>query len=40
MESALKLYRSYGFYDIEPYRDLSDSLKRHICFIELKLTPS
>jgi ribosomal protein S18 acetylase RimI-like enzyme len=38
MESALTLYRSFGFYDIEPYLDLSASLKRHICFLELRLT--
>ena len=40
MDSALKLYRSLGFYDIEPYRDISASLKRYICFLELKLMPS
>ncbi len=38
MASALKLYRSFGFYDIAPYRDVSASLKQHICFLELKLT--
>jgi ribosomal protein S18 acetylase RimI-like enzyme len=38
MESALKLYRSLGFYDIEPYRELSASLKHYICFLELNLT--
>jgi len=37
MESAQNLYRSMGFYDIEPYLDLSDSLKRHICFMECQL---
>jgi ribosomal protein S18 acetylase RimI-like enzyme len=37
MASALKLYRSLGFYDIAPYRDISASLKEHICFLELKL---
>lgn len=39
MDSALKLYRSLGFYDIAPYRDISASLKTHICFLELKLGP-
>jgi ribosomal protein S18 acetylase RimI-like enzyme len=38
MDSALNLYRSLGFYDIEPYRDISASLKQYICFLELKLT--
>jgi len=38
MVGALSLYHSLGFYDIEPYRDLSDSLKQYICFLELKLT--
>jgi len=37
MHSALNLYRSLGFYDIAPYRDLSASLKQYICFLELKL---
>jgi ribosomal protein S18 acetylase RimI-like enzyme len=37
MNSALKLYRSLGFYDIAAYRDVSASLKQHICFLELKL---
>jgi len=37
MDSALKLYRSFGFYDIAPYRDISASLKQYICFLELKL---
>jgi len=37
MNSALNLYRSLGFYDIEPYRDMSASLKRYVCFLELKL---
>jgi len=37
MESALKLYRSLGFYDIAPYRELSADLKRYICFLEVKL---
>jgi ribosomal protein S18 acetylase RimI-like enzyme len=38
MNKALDLYRSLGFYDIEPYRNISASLKRYICFLELKLT--
>jgi ribosomal protein S18 acetylase RimI-like enzyme len=38
MDSAQKLYRSFGFYDIAPYRELSASLKQYICFLELKLT--
>ena len=38
MESALNLYRSLGFYDIAAYRDVSASLKQHICFLELKLS--
>ena len=38
MASAQKLYRSMGFYDIEPYLDMSDSLKQYICFLERKLT--
>jgi N-acetylglutamate synthase-like GNAT family acetyltransferase len=37
MTSAQTLYRSMGFNDIEPYLDLSDSLKRHICFMECEL---
>jgi ribosomal protein S18 acetylase RimI-like enzyme len=37
MESAQTLYRSLGFYDIAPYRDLSESLKRYICFFERRL---
>lgn len=38
MQGALHLYRSLGFHDIEPYLELSPSLKRHICFLELKLS--
>jgi ribosomal protein S18 acetylase RimI-like enzyme len=38
MHSALKLYRSFGFRDIEPYRALSDSLKQYICFLELNFS--
>lgn len=37
MESALTLYRSLGFYAIEPYRDISASLSQYICFLELYL---
>jgi ribosomal protein S18 acetylase RimI-like enzyme len=37
MQSAQGLYRSLGFYDIDPYRDISDSLKQYICFLELSL---
>ena len=37
MESAQTLYRSMGFYAIEPYLELSESLKRHIRFFECKL---
>ncbi len=37
MASALGLYRSLGFRDIAPYRDVSESLKRYICFLELDL---
>ena len=38
MESALNLYHSLGFYDIEPYRDISASLRQYIHFLELNLT--
>ena len=37
MDGALDLYRSLGFYDISPYRDISTSLKQHVRFLELKL---
>lgn len=37
MESALKLYRSFGFYDIEPYLNMSEAMKKRICFLEMKL---
>lgn len=38
MEGAQALYRSLGFTAIEPYLDVSESLKRYIRFFELKLT--
>lgn len=38
MTKAQTLYRSFGFYDIEPYRDMSPALKQYICFLECKLT--
>jgi len=37
MHSALRLYRGLGFYDIPPYRSVSDALKQYICFLELQL---
>jgi ribosomal protein S18 acetylase RimI-like enzyme len=37
MESALRLYRSLGFQDIPPYRDLPPELIPYICFLELTL---
>lgn len=37
MESAQGLYRSLGFYDIEPYRELSVELQRYVCFFECNL---
>jgi N-acetylglutamate synthase-like GNAT family acetyltransferase len=37
MESAQGLYRSLGFYDIEPYRALSPALRQYICFYERNL---
>lgn len=37
MDSALNLYRTLGFYAIEPYRDISASLRQYICFRELNL---
>ena len=36
-ESAQNLYRSMGFYAIEPYNDVSDSLKQRIRYFEAKL---
>lgn len=38
MHSALKLYRSFGFYEIEAYRDISDDLRQYVHFLELKLS--
>lgn len=38
MESAQRLYRSLGFYDIAPYLEVSGSLTKYIRFFELKLT--
>jgi ribosomal protein S18 acetylase RimI-like enzyme len=37
MESAQSLYRSFGFYSIQPYLDMSSGLKQHIHFYELQL---
>ena len=37
MRSALRLYRGMGFYDIAAYRNVSESLKQYICFLELRL---
>ena len=37
MDSALRMYRSIGFQDIAPYRDVSDSLRQYIRFLELDL---
>lgn len=37
MESALTLYKSLGFVEIAPYRDLSESLKAYIHFLECDL---
>ena len=38
MESAFKLYRAFGFHEIEPYLELSAGLKQYIRFLEMKLT--
>lgn len=38
MDGAQSLYRSFGFYDIDPYLELSESLRQYIHFMELKLT--
>ena len=37
MESAQRLYRSLGFYPIEPYLELSSNLKQYIRFFECRL---
>ncbi len=37
MESAQSLYRSLGFYDIEPYVKISADLLRYVCFFECSL---
>jgi ribosomal protein S18 acetylase RimI-like enzyme len=38
MNSAQTLYRSLGFYAIEPYLDMSAALRQYICFFELQLS--
>ncbi len=38
MTSAQTLYRALGFYDIEPYIDMSPALKQYIYFFECRLT--
>ncbi|MCI0710368.1 MAG: GNAT family N-acetyltransferase [Chloroflexi bacterium] len=38
MTGALQLYDSLGFYEIEPYRDVSDALKFYIRFLECQLS--
>jgi ribosomal protein S18 acetylase RimI-like enzyme len=38
MDSALSLYRSLGFYEVAPYRDIPASLKQYIRFLELDLS--
>lgn len=37
MHSALRMYRALGFREIAPYRDVSESLKQYIHFLELDL---
>jgi ribosomal protein S18 acetylase RimI-like enzyme len=37
MDNALRLYRARGFHDIQPYRDISVSLKQYIRFLEADL---
>jgi len=38
MEGAYTLYQSLGFYAIEPYLDLPESLKGYIRFLEYNLS--
>jgi hypothetical protein len=38
MTSAQALYHSLGFYDVEPYRPLSETVRPYICFLEIDLT--
>jgi N-acetylglutamate synthase-like GNAT family acetyltransferase len=38
MESALRLYRSLGFYEIEPYHDIPASQRQYIRFLERDLS--
>ena len=38
MTGALQLYTSLGFYEIEPYLDMSESLKLYIHFLERQLS--
>lgn len=37
MQSALRLYHSLGFQDREPYGNVSESLKKYICYLEKDL---
>ena len=37
MNGAFKLYQGFGFYEIEAYLDMDNSLKQYIRFLELKL---
>ncbi|MFN8378817.1 MAG: GNAT family N-acetyltransferase [Anaerolineae bacterium] len=38
MDGALGLYRSFGFYPIDPYLAVSESLRQYIRFLELRLS--
>jgi ribosomal protein S18 acetylase RimI-like enzyme len=38
MQSALTMYRSLGFYNIAPYRNISAALQQYVCFLELDLS--